>query len=199
MRQNCFKLLCRGNEDGFRDRWPHWGTLQMLLLVSKTPAAFPGFQVVWHPWTCTVCLLHWLFLPEGTRPEKMMCYWKAWCHVAEVATQKDFCHGRSLKSGVFPFLASPLILLSLVDILCHTPLVSFKNIFKSMCKAFTYRLSSLCLDVITVQVHIVFVVGFSLSASRIHSKTTHLVGSFCNLRERYILHLNPGAMDHTSR
>lgn len=68
-----------------------------------------------------------------------------------------------------------------------------------MCKGSTHRLSSLCWGVITVQVHIVFEVGFSPFASKIQGKTTHTVGSFCNLRERYILHLNPGTMDHTFR
>lgn len=117
MRENCSKLLCRGNEDGFRARWPHWGTLQVLLLVSKTPADSCGFQAVWHQWTCTVCFLHWLFLPEGTRSGKTVG-WKAWCHMAET-TQRDFCHGRSLKCVFCPSLSSSLILLSLFYNLCH--------------------------------------------------------------------------------
>lgn len=115
MRENCSKLLFRGNEDGFRDSWPHRGNLRVLLLVSKTPAALPGFLVVWHQFT--VCFLHWLFLPEGTRPGKTVLeslVSHGWNNYP-----RDFCCGWSLKCGVCPSLASSLILLSLFDSLCH--------------------------------------------------------------------------------
>jgi len=59
--------------------------------------------------------------------------------------------------------------------------------------------AGLCRGAIRNQVQIVFVVGFSSFASSMQAKTMHIVGCSCNSRERYVLHLNPGARDHTSR
>lgn len=95
---------------------------------------------------------------------------------------------------VWSLLILSLILLSLFDSLCHTP----SCLSKIPSNAYVKSLHTDWVVCVGEWLHCLCGRIFPFCIKNT-IKTTYIVGSFCNLRERYIFHLNPGTMDHTSR